>query len=396
MAARTDPEPPDAGLDLDRVRESFESSTDFTVGIEEEFAIVDPALLELEHRFEDLFEACQRDEELAKSARGELIDTEIEIRSGRGESFAEAAERQRDRRRRLFAAADELGLALASMGTHPWDNYLDQRIIGTEHYQALARELRWVAQRNNSWSLHVHVGVRGADRAVAVADRMRELLPPLLAVSANSPFLDHIDTGLHSVRTQIFTRMFPRCGVHEPFGDWSRYTEFVSLLERTGSITEALQLWWSVRPHHAFGTVEVRICDAQTRGDESLDLAALMTACVAQAAIDYDERGPAELLSGREIEENLWRAIRWGLDGEMIDFERGATVPTRRVLEEILDWTEPARERLGLEAKLPEHNGAQRARAARAEGASIEEIYRDAVAETRITYAPEAAHVGDD
>ena len=395
-AAQTDPEPPDSGLDLDRVRETFEASTDFTVGIEEEFALVDPALLELEHRFEDLYAACQADDELAKAARGELIDTEIEIRSGRGETFAEATDRQLERRRRLFALADELGIALAAMGTHPWDSYLDQRIIDTEHYRRLAAELRWVAQRNNSWSVHVHVGIRGADRAVAVSDRMRELLPPLLAASANSPFLDHRDTGLHSVRTEIFTRTFPRCGVHEPFGDWATYAEFVSLLERTGSITEALQLWWSVRPHHAFGTVEVRICDAQTRGAESLNIAALMTACVAQAAIDHDERGPAELLSGREIEENLWRAIRHGLDGEMIDFRRGDVVPTRRVLEEIVAWTEPARDELGLEVTVPERNGAQRARAALADGASIEEIYRHAVAETRETYAPAAAPVGDD
>jgi carboxylate-amine ligase len=395
-AAQTDPVPPDSGLDLDRVRETFEASTDFTVGIEEEFALVDPALLELEHRFDDLFRACQRDEELAKAARGELIDTEIEIRSGRGETFAEAAERQRERRRRLFALADELGIGLATMGTHPWDSYLDQRIIGTEHYRELARQLRWVAQRNNTWSVHVHVGIRGVDRAVAVSDRMRELLPPLLAASANSPFLDHRDTGLHSIRTEIFTRAFPRCGVHEPFGDWATYADFVTLLERTGSITEALQLWWSVRPHHAFGTVEVRICDAQTRGDESLNIAALMTACVAQAAIDHDERGPAELLSGREIEENLWRAIRYGLDGEMIDFRRRKLVPTRSVLEGIVEWTEPARDALGLEVSVPERNGAQRARAALADGASIEEIYRHAVAETRETYIPAAAPVGDD
>jgi glutamate---cysteine ligase / carboxylate-amine ligase len=395
-AAQTDPEPPDSGLDLDRVRETFEASTDFTVGIEEEFALVDPALLELEHRFDDLFRACQRDEELAKATRGELIDTEIEIRSGRGETFAEAAERQRERRRRLFALADELGIGLAVMGTHPWDSYLDQRIIDTDHYRELARELRWVAQRNNTWSVHVHVGIHGVDRAVAVSDRMRELLPPLLAASANSPFLDHRDTGLHSIRTEIFTRAFPRCGVHEPFGDWATYADFVTLLARTGSITEALQLWWSVRPHHAFGTVEVRICDAQTRGDESFNIAALMTACVAQAAIDHDERGPAELLSGREIEENLWRAIRYGLDGEMIDFRRQELVPTRSVLEGIVEWTEPARDALGLDVSVPERNGAQRARAALADGASIEEVYRHAVAETRETYIPTAARVGDD
>jgi glutamate---cysteine ligase / carboxylate-amine ligase len=197
----TDPEPNHDGLDLDAVRETFEASSDFTVGIEEEFAILDPAVLDLEHRFEEMQEACLRDPELVHAVKGELIDTEIEIRSGRGETFADAADRQRARRERLFGIADEMGLALAAMGTHPWANYLDQHIIQTEHYRRLEGDLRWVAQRNNTWSLHVHVGVKGPDRAVVVSDRMRELLPPLLALSANSPFLDHRDTGLHSVRT---------------------------------------------------------------------------------------------------------------------------------------------------------------------------------------------------
>jgi glutamate---cysteine ligase / carboxylate-amine ligase len=390
----TDPEPNHDGLDLDAVRETFEASTDFTVGIEEEFAILDPAVLDLEHRFEEMHAACLRDPELAPAVKGELIDTEIEIRSGRGETFADAAERQRARRVRLFAIADEMGLALAAMGTHPWANYLDQHIIQTEHYRRLEADLRWVAQRNNTWSLHVHVGIRGPDRAVAVSDRMRELLPPLLALSANSPFLDHRDTGLHSVRTEIFTRTFPRCGVHEPFGDWASYADFVQLLANTESIVEATQLWWSVRPHHAFGTVEVRICDAQTSGDESLNLAALITACVAQAAIDLDEGNAPEPMRQREIEENLWRAIRYGMDGEMIDFRERRVVPTRAVLEELVAWTAPARQTLGLEIDLPEQNGAQRAYARFAEGAPIEEIYRRSVEETRKTYAPEGAVSG--
>jgi carboxylate-amine ligase len=393
----TDPEPQDSGLDLERVRERFEDSTDFTVGIEEEFAIVNPETLDLEHRYEELLEAAQADPELAASVRGELIDTEIEIRSGRGESFADAAEAQRERRERLFELVEGRGLALAAMATHPWADYLDQRIIDTEHYALLRDELRWVVQRNNTWSLHVHVGVRGADRAVAVSDRMRELLPALLAASANSPFLDRRDTGLHSVRTEIFTRTFPRCGVHEPFVDWSRYADFVELLTETGSIVEATQLWWSVRPHHAFGTVEVRICDAQTRGDESFELASLIAACVGQAALDYDERGLGELLSQRQIEENLWRAIRHGLDGELIDFARRETVPTRRALEQIVAWTEPACAAMGLpEPVLPARNGSQRSRSALVEGASIEDIYRAAVDETRSTYAPQRVAVGDD
>jgi carboxylate-amine ligase len=377
-------------LDLDLARERFESSTDFTIGLEEEFAILDPATLELEHRFEDVYAACQRDELLAESAAGELIASEIEIRSGRAEDFAEAVARQRERRARLFELVSGLGLALGATGTHPWANYLDQRIIDTPHYNRLRQELGYVAQRNNTWSLHVHMGVRGADRAIAVCDWLRELLPLLLAVSANSPFLDRRDSGLHSVRSETFTRTFPRCGVPSQFYDWQRYADFVATLERVGSVVESTQLWWSVRPHHHFGTVEVRICDAQTRGDESLALAGLISACVAQSALDYDEHGYEGLgapLADREIEENLWRAIRHGAGGRMIDFRRGVEVETRELLESVLDWTEPARSRLGIEVELPDRNGAQRAREALDAGAPIEDVYRDAVAETRRTYA---------
>jgi glutamate---cysteine ligase / carboxylate-amine ligase len=376
-------------LDLDLARERFESSTDFTIGLEEEFAILDPATLELEHRFEELYAACQEDDVLADSAAGELIASEIEIRSGRTESFAAAMAAQSERRARLFELADRRGLALAAMGTHPWASYLDQRIIDTPHYNRLRHELGWVAQRNNTWSLHVHMGVRGADRAIAVCDRMRELLPLLLAASANSPFLDRRDTGLHTVRTEIFTRTFPRCGVPSAFLDWNSYAEFVATLERTGSVVESTQLWWSVRPHHQFGTVEVRICDAQTRGDESFGLAALIAACIAQTALDYDEQGydgGAPPLHDREIEENLWRAIRHGMSGRLIDFRRGVQVEARAGLEALLEWAAPARSALGIEPVLPERNGAQRSREALDAGIAIEDIYRDAVRETHRTY----------
>ena len=383
-------------LDLDLAREKFESSQDFTIGLEEEFAILDPQTLELEHRFEDVMAACRRDEVLAESAAGELIASEIEIRSGRSENFGEAVSRQRERRARLFDVVSGMGLTLGAMGTHPWANYLDQRIIDTPHYNRLRHELGYVAQRNNTWSLHLHMGIQGADRAIAVCDWLRELLPLLLAVSANSPFLDRRDSGLHSVRTEIFTRTFPRCGVPSPFRDWSTYAEFVGTLERLGSVVEPTQLWWSVRPHHSFGTVEVRICDAQTRGNESFAMAGLIAACIAQTALDHDEygyEGRGAPLADREIEENLWRAIRHGAGGRMIDFRRGEELPTRSVLEQVLVWTEPARARLGLDLRLPERNGAQRAREALDAGLSIEDVYRDAVAETRRTYA--GAHASE-
>jgi glutamate---cysteine ligase / carboxylate-amine ligase len=375
-------------LDLDGARERFENSTDFTIGLEEEFAILDPGTLELAHRYEDVKAACDEDEVLAESAAGELIASEVEIRSGRGESFAAAVAAQQERRERLFALVDRMGLALGAMGTHPWANYLDQRIIDTPHYTRLRQELGYVAQRNNTWSLHVHVGVRGADRAIAVCDRVRELLPALLALSANSPFLDRRDSGLATVRSEIFTRTFPRCGVPSPFVDWDTYADFVGLLQRTDSVVESTQLWWSVRPHHSFGTVEVRICDAQTRGGEATALAGLIVACVAQTALDLDERGAEGWvpLADRQIEENLWRAIRYGAGGKMIDFRVGEEVATRAVFERLLGWTEPARTSLGIDIDLPGRNGAERARAELEAGTPMEDVYRAAVGETARTY----------
>jgi carboxylate-amine ligase len=376
-------------LDRERTREAFSSSTDFTVGLEEEFALVDPETLELVHRFPELRAACDADDLLAVAAAGELIDTEIEIRSGRGETFADAVSMQHEHRVRLFRLAESMGMGLAAMGTHPWANYLDQRIIDTEHYNRLREELRWVAQRNNTWSLHVHMGVQGADRAIAVCDHLRGLLPALLAASANSPFLDGQDTGLASVRTEIFTRTFPRCGVHEPFGDYATYADFVDALVRTNSIVESTQLWWSVRPHHTFGTVELRICDAQTSGDDSFAFAGLIAACIAQSAMDHSDGSLPKPLRGREIEENLWRAIRWGMDGKMIDWDAQEEISTEAAVERLVEWTGPARTALGINVELPDRNGAQRARDAAESGSSIEQVYRDAVAETRLTYVPE-------
>ncbi|MCB0857562.1 MAG: YbdK family carboxylate-amine ligase [Solirubrobacterales bacterium] len=373
---------------MDEVREVFDASTDFTIGLEEEFAILDPESLDLVDRYPELYEAARQDPVLAESAAGELIASEIEIRSGRSESMNEAVAKQEEKRRHLFAIAARKEVALASLGTHPWADYLEQEIIDTPHYQRLKKDLGWVAKRNNTWSLHVHMGIRGADRAIAVCDRLRELLPILLAASANSIFLDRQDTGLASIRTEIFTRTFPRCGVPGTFRDWDEYTRFIDDLKQFGSIVEATQLWWSVRPHHAFGTVEVRICDAQTTAQESTALAGLICAVVAQTAIDLDEgRQVDEPLRGRQIEENLWRAIRHGLDGQMIDFRGRREIETVQMLEEVLEWTGPARSGLGIDVELPERNGARRMRDQLEAGSTIEEIYRSTVEETTRTYS---------
>jgi carboxylate-amine ligase len=375
------------GIDFDNAAEAFARSVDFTVGLEEEFAILDPQTLELEPRFAQLRDAAeQSDPELASSVAGELIRSEIEIVSGRGTSVADALRHQQRWRRRLFALAETQGLALGATGTHPWADYRVQQIIETDHYRMVEEGLKYVAWRNNTFSLHVHVGVCDIDRAVRVCDRLRPVLPMLLAISANSPFLDGRDSGLHSARTQSFTRSFPRCGVPDAFGSWAAYRSYLEFLLHTRSIVEFTQVWWSVRPHLGFGTVEVRICDAQASAQESGALASLIVACVAQAARDIDDAVPFTDPEPRLVEENMWRAIRFGLDGRLIDLDRAEEYPARQAIERLAEWSAPVRAELGIELAFPEHNGAQRQRAMIAGGHSVQEIYGASVRETQQTY----------
>ncbi len=376
-------------LDLDRAEEVFAASSDMTVGIEEEFSILDPASLEMAPRYEELRERGAADPVLREAIAGELISSEIEIISGRGSDLADALSRQRERRRLLFALAAENGAALGSTGTHPWADYRLQPIIDTEHYRRVEDGLKYVAWRNNTFSLHVHLGVNGIDRAVQVCDRLRPVLPLLLAVSANSPYLDGRDSGLHSARTQSFTKSFPRCGIPDPFGGWRAYRQYIEFLISTRSIVEFTQVWWSVRPHFSFGTVEVRICDAQATAQESEALATLMVACAAQAARDIDEGIPFADPAPRLVEENMWRAIRHGLDGEVIDLDRGEEYPARAIVERLLAWTAPVRAELGVEPTFPERNGAQRQRRMIEAGASREDVFAASVSETRETYSQE-------
>ena len=376
---------------MTRAREVFEASEDFTVGIEEEFGILDPQSRDLVPRFAELRDAAQADPVLAESVAGELIESEIEITSGRGSDLADAVARQREHRARLFALAERQGALLSATATHPWSPWQDQRVIDTDHYHRVEDGLKYVAWRNNTFSLHVHVGVRGADRAIAVCDRLRPVLPELLALSANSVFLDGRDSGLQSARSQIFTKSFPRCGVPEPFGDWAAWARYVDLLVRTNSIVEHTQLWWSVRPHHSFGTVEVRICDSQSGADESTALAGLIVACVAQAAADYDEGVAFTDPPGRLVEENFWRAIRYGLEGRMIDLERLEEFPAAAIGDRLMAWTAPARGQLKLDVAVPEVNGARRQRAALADGATMREVFAAEVAHAGRTYAGDEA-----
>ena len=362
-------------------RASFEAVPDFTVAVEEEFALLDPSTLELVNRFEEL-QAAVKGTELEPHLVGELIASEVEVRTGRCDTFAEAAERIGERRAQLRSLADGLGIGLASTGTHPWSPWQEQRIIDTPHYRRNDELLRYVVWRNNTFGLHVHVGVNGADRAIRVCSALRNYLPELLALSSSSPFVEGVYTYLHSARTQIFTRMFPRCGIPDWFAGWDDWEAYVRFLYETGSITEHTQIWWSVRAHLAFPTVEIRICDAQPDLAESRSLAALCYALTARLARALDEGEPLPSWPHRLLEENLWRAIRYGLSGELIDLEHGRTVPARARLEQLVEWVLPVAEELGAAQWLavPERNAAERQIARHLDGASMEQIFAEQVA----------------
>jgi glutamate---cysteine ligase / carboxylate-amine ligase len=331
---------------LEGVRERFDDGADFTIGIEEEYQLLDPETFALVNRFEDMMEAA--DERLRERLSGELIASEIEFRTGRNETFPEAARELAEGRLATAALADRLGITIGVTGVHPFSPWTEQRIIDTPHYRRVEGGLGYVAWINNTWSIHLHCGIRGADRAIAVASAMRSVLPELLALSANSAVYVGRVTRLHSTRTQIFTKSFPRCGVPDAFRDWGEYAEFVELLERTRSIEESTQIWWSVRPHHSFGTIEVRICDGQTEMAESLSLAALMLACLAAFCADHDTGRPLPSHPHRLIEENVWRAARYGLEGGLIDLDRGVERPAAEAIEALLAWSAPVHEPLGL------------------------------------------------
>ena len=361
-------------------REQFDGARDLTLAVEEEFALLDPDTLDLVNRFEEL-QASTVGTELEESVVGELISSEVEIRTGRCETFPDAVAAVAERRGQLLDAAERLGIAIAATGTHPWSPWYEQRPIDTPHYRRVVEGLQYVARHNVTFVQHVHVGVRGADRAVRLATALRNYLPELLALSASSPFSEGVKTGLHSTRSQLFTRSFPRCGIPDRFADWSEYERYVRFLYDTDSIVEHTQIWWSVRPHLAFPTVEIRICDGQPRLGESHALAAFMYSLAARVLRALDEGEPLPDHPRRLIEENLWRAIRHGLSGELIDLVMGAVQPARDRLERLAEWIQPVAEEIGSAPWLsvPSANAAERQLARFDAGASLREIYAEEV-----------------
>lgn len=359
----------------------FDAGTDLSLGIEEELQILAPRTLELTNAFEHLQAVAPR--ELQPWVKGELIASEIEVATCCAANFAEVAADLQAKHEAMvrLAAAEEL--ALCATGVHPFSPWADQRTIDTEHYRRVEEGLRYVAWRNNTFSFHVHIGVRGRERAIRACDALRTFLPHFLALSASSPFYEGRYTYLHSTRTQLFTKNFPRCGIPDAFGNWAAYQTYLDFLFQSHSIEEVTQIWWSVRPHLTWGTVEVRICDAQPLIKDTLAMAALIVAVAARVLQVIDADGELPVYPRGYIEENFWRAVRYGLAGQLVDLATGREVPAVEAIWQLLDWTAEFHQPLGLEDYvtrlseiLRQGNWAMRQIAAYEQGMTITDIQR--------------------
>lgn len=336
-------------IEIQAMERAFKKNTDLTVGIEEEFQIMDPETLELTPGFDKLVRNAFPS--FKRYLAPELIKSEIELTSKPHETFSQLALDLKEKRKILMELANSQSLLLSSNATHPFSKWQDQEIVDVHHYHKVEKTLGYAAWRNNTFGFHLHIGVSGPDRAIKLADRMRTHLPTFLALSASSPFVEGRDTYLHSARTQLFTKNFPRCGLPDTFGSWENYRNYLSFLHRTNSATLS-QVWWSIRPHHKHGTVEIRICDGQPKLDHTLAIASLIVAVAAKTLDLIDDDHVETLPPYSYLEENFWRAIRFGLEGKLIDYSTMSEVETRETVAYLWHWTERYHRKLGLNKYL--------------------------------------------
>jgi carboxylate-amine ligase len=325
------------------VEHAFGRSAPFSLGIEEEFQLVSAESYELVPRFDEVADAAG-DERV----RQELMTSVLEAATGVHENVGAAIEEVRGIRASLSAAAAEHGALIASAGTHPFSRWEHQEITDTPRYQGVVEKLRWVAERVAIFGLHVHVGIDSADTAAQVATGLRMWLPELLALSANSPYWQGRDTGLASTRIQVFDAM-PRSGIPPRLESFAEFEQLVARGAAAGFFRDYTYIWWDVRPHPKLGTIELRVCDAQTRVESVAGLAALTQSLAATLAERPISAQPRTLIS-----ENKWRAARHGLDAELVDLRHDRARPARDAVRELLDLAAPAAEELGCTAELAE------------------------------------------
>jgi carboxylate-amine ligase len=316
----------------------------FTIGVEEEFQIVDPATWELRSHVSELM--ASGTDLLGDRIKTELHQSIVEVGTRICRDVAEVRHEVGRTRRELAIAAERVGLHVAAAGTHPFSNWVDQMISPGERYKHLIEEMQQLARSLLIFGMHVHVAMPDAATTIDLMNAARYFLPHLLALSTSSPFWMGRNTGLKSYRSAIFRR-FPRTGVPDYFGSWGEYEGYVKLLVDTGCIDNGKKIWWDVRPHPSFGTLEFRVCDVPTRWEETTALAALIQAIVVKLYKLYRRNLGFRLYRRALIEENKWRAARWGIDGKLIDFGKRAEVPMRELALELLEFVDDVVDELG-------------------------------------------------
>ena len=324
-------------------------SKQFTLGIEEEFQIVDPETRELRSRVCEIL--AEGKPLLGEQVKPEIIQSMIEVGTGICKDINEARADITNLRSIVAGLAREQGLEIVAAGTHPFSHWQDQKIFENARYELIVEENQVIARSALTFGLHVHVGIPDPERAIQIMNAVRYMLPHVLALSTSSPFWLGVHTGLKSYRSEVFTRM-PRTGIPDHFESNSSFQRYVELLIKTGSIDDGKKIYWDVRPHPFFPTLEFRICDIPTRVDDTIAIAALFQALVAKFNELLDQNLTFCLHHKMLIEENKWRAVRYGLDGKMIDFGKRREVPIRDLIRELLTFVDDVVDDLGSRQEI--------------------------------------------
>src|ERR1700734_2061011 len=359
----------------------------FTIGVEEKFQIVDPVTGELRSHVSELVAATSPG--LGEQVKPEMHQSIVEIGTKICENVGEQRIEMHRTRGELVRAADKVGLQVAAAGTHPFSSWIDQVISPGERYQNIVEELQQLARSLLIFGMHVHVAVPHRTTIIDLMNMARYFLPHLLALSTSSPFWMGRNTGLKSFRTTVFRR-FPRTGVPELFESWSAYENFVNLLVKLNSIDNGKKIWWDVRPHPTFGTLEFRMCDVATKVEEAVAIAALTQAIVVKLHRLYTGNMSFRLYRRALIEENKWRAARYGIEGKLIDFGKEAEVPMRELATELLEFIDDVVDDLGSRSAveyvntiLREGTSAERQLRVYQETGGLKAVVRHLVEETR-------------
>ncbi|MGZ5436305.1 MAG: carboxylate-amine ligase [Pyrinomonadaceae bacterium] len=343
----------------------------FTLGIEEEFQIVDPVTRELRSHVTEFLDEGRMI--LGEQIKPEMIQSMIEVGTGICKNIQEARADISNLRGVIASLAEKNGLRIVAASTHPISRWQDQKIFDDERYELLVQELQTVARSLLIFGLHVHVGIPDRERQIHIMNASRYFLPHILALTTSSPFWMGHNTGLKSYRSEVF-KQFPRTDIPDHFDSYPGFQRYVELLVKTNCINDGKKIWWDCRPHPVFPTLEFRICDIPTRVDDTVAIAALFQAIVAKLTKLIEKNLGFRLYRRMLIQENKWRAVRWGLEGKMIDFGKQKEVPTRDLVLELLDFVDDVLDDLGSRKEVEHiHTILQR-------GTSAEEqlrIYRE-------------------